>query len=133
MDIGFYIEAWNGFPRAYVNPSLETIGIKGILKLMDGVENRNCEFRECLAYYDGINYEFFESVGKSQISKSIRGNKNENQLSELWYIVIPNGYTKTIAEFNEDDFENLKIQQEDSSLSKFSKWYSKKNYEREDC
>lgn len=36
MDSGFFIEALNGFPRAFVNHTLETIGIKGILKLMAG-------------------------------------------------------------------------------------------------
>ena len=40
---------------------LETIGIKGLLKLMDGVEDRYCEFRSCLAYYDGVDMKFFES------------------------------------------------------------------------
>ena len=40
LDTGFFIEELNGFPRAFVNFALETLGIKGILKLMDGVENR---------------------------------------------------------------------------------------------
>lgn len=124
MDIGFFIEALNGFPRAYVNPALETIGIKGILKLMEGIENRNCEFRECLAYYDGEHYEFFESVGKSQLATSIRGSVSKNQLSELWYIVIPNGSTKTMAEFSDEDFEKMFSKETDTSLNQFSKWYS---------
>ena len=40
MDSGFFIEKLNGFPRAYVNYVLDTIGIEGILKLMKGKENR---------------------------------------------------------------------------------------------
>ncbi|MCK8058655.1 MULTISPECIES: non-canonical purine NTP pyrophosphatase [unclassified Fusibacter] len=123
MDIGFFIEALNGFPRAYVNPVLETIGIEGIIKLMDGVDNRSCEFRECLAYYDGDRYEFFESIGKSKLSTEIRGTENTNKLSDLWYIVVPEKSEKTLAEFSDADFEKLKEVQQESSLSLFSKWY----------
>ena len=45
LDTGFFIEELNGFPRAFVNFSLETIGIDGILKLMKikKIENVNLE------------------------------------------------------------------------------------------
>ncbi|WP_425449306.1 non-canonical purine NTP pyrophosphatase [Dethiothermospora halolimnae] len=69
MDAGFFIEELNGFPRAYVNHTLDTIGIEGILKLMEGKENRGCEFKECLAYYDGDIINFFEGVTKLKVSK----------------------------------------------------------------
>ena len=42
LDCGFWIDALQGFPKAFVNFSLETIGIEGILKLMEGKENRAC-------------------------------------------------------------------------------------------
>ena len=32
MDAGFWIDELNGFPKAFVNFSLETVGINGILK-----------------------------------------------------------------------------------------------------
>ncbi|MFH1290005.1 MAG: non-canonical purine NTP pyrophosphatase, partial [Nanoarchaeota archaeon] len=31
LDAGFYIPSLNGFPRAFVNFALETIGLEGIL------------------------------------------------------------------------------------------------------
>ena len=40
LDTDFRIEELNGFPRAFVNFALETIGINGILKLM---ENKKIE------------------------------------------------------------------------------------------
>ena len=58
-DTGLFIEALNGFPRAFVNFSLDTIGINGILKLMEGKENRKCAFNECLAYHDGKDIHYF--------------------------------------------------------------------------
>ena len=59
LDCGFWIDELNGFPRAFVNFALDTIGIQGILKLMEGKENRKCAFNECLAYHDGKNIHYF--------------------------------------------------------------------------
>ena len=49
LDCEFWIDELDGFPRAYVNFALETIGLEGILKLMEGKENRKCRFTECLS------------------------------------------------------------------------------------
>ena len=35
MDADFCIDALNGFPKAFVNFALDTIGVEGILKLME--------------------------------------------------------------------------------------------------
>ena len=53
LDSGFYIDALNGFPGSYVNYALGTIGVPGLLRLMQGKHNRRCAFRQCLGYYDG--------------------------------------------------------------------------------
>ena len=44
LDCGFWIDALNGFPRAFVNFALDTIGIEGILKLMEGKIDRSCRY-----------------------------------------------------------------------------------------
>ena len=41
LDTDFRIEELNGFSRAFVNFSLDTIGINGILKLMEGKRTEN--------------------------------------------------------------------------------------------
>ncbi|MCB2299246.1 non-canonical purine NTP pyrophosphatase [Clostridium tagluense] len=123
LDSGFFISELNGFPKAYVNHMLETIGINGVLKLMEGISNRYCEFKSCLAYYDGINLEFFESKSPGTISESIKGNENENKWSDLWYIFKPEKFNKTLAEFSEDDFKIYDELKEDSYIRKFGIWY----------
>lgn len=55
LDCGFWIDELDGFSRAFVNFALDTIGIYGMLKLMENKENRSCRFTECLSYYDGNN------------------------------------------------------------------------------
>lgn len=55
--------------RAFVNFSLDTIGIKGILKLMENKENRRCAFNECLAYHDGKEIHYFYGKHPRKFSK----------------------------------------------------------------
>lgn len=123
LDAGFFIHELNGFPRAYVNHALDTIGIEGILKLMKAVPNRHCEFRSCLAFYDGNKMKFFESKSPGKISESIRGRSTENKWSDLWYIFIPEGFSKTLAEFNDSDFVDYDKTKEDSCIKRFGVWY----------
>ncbi|GAA0115215.1 non-canonical purine NTP pyrophosphatase [Clostridium senegalense] len=124
LDSGFFVEALNGFPKAYVNHMLETIGIEGLLKLMDKVENRTCTFKSCLAYYDGENMEFFESNDYGTLAHSIRENENNEKWSNLWYIFKPKGFLKTLAEFNEEDFLRYdNNSKDDTCIKKFGNWY----------
>ena len=123
LDAGFFIEELNGFPRAYVNHALETIGIEGILKLVEDKENKKCEFRSCLAYYDGNNIEYFESRSRGHISNTIRGKDSDKKWSDLWYIFMPNNFEKTLAEFTEEDFKRHNELKEESAIKKFATWF----------
>ena len=75
LDTDFRIEALNGFPRAFVNFTLETIGINGILKLMEGQEDRTCAFNECLAYHDGKEIHYFYGRSPRKFIKHNKGIK----------------------------------------------------------
>lgn len=124
LDSGFFISELNGFPKAYVNHMLETIGIKDVLKLLGNEENRQSEFRACLAYYDGEEMKFFESKSPGTISTHVKGTDNEKKWSDLWYIFIPEHFEKTLAEFDDEDFIKYNNIKEDSSIIKFGKWYN---------
>jgi len=125
LDAGFFIKELKGFPRAYVNHALDTIGIEGILKLMEDKDNRECEFRSCLAYYDGTHMEFFESSSHGTLSEKVRGIHSHKKWSDLWYIFIPDHFHKTLAEFSEEDFTLHQLKKEDSAIKKFAHWYEK--------
>ena len=73
LDSGFWIDELNGFPRAFVNFALDTIGIEGILKLMEGKENRACRFTECLSYYDGKELQQFMGSHEGVLAEKILG------------------------------------------------------------
>lgn len=123
MDAGFFIEELNGFPRAYVNHALDTIGIEGILKLMEDKENRNCRFKECLVYYDGSSIECFEAETKGRLSREIRGFDNKENWSKLSHIFEVEEVGKTIAELDDNERVKYLSKEEQSCFKKFIKWY----------
>ena len=117
LDAGFFIDKLNGFPRAFVNFSLDTIGIDGILKLMEQKENRKCRFEECLAYHDGKEIHYFYGKHPGNLATKIQGTEREEKWSDLWYIFKPEHFEKTLAEM--DSVEALKV---------FAQWYKENKY-----
>ena len=49
-DSGLFVNALKGFPGVYTHYADDTIGADGLLKLMEGIENRNAYFKESIAY-----------------------------------------------------------------------------------
>ena len=124
LDSGFFIEELNGFPRAFVNFSLETVGIDGMLKLMEGKENRNCKFDECLAYYDGKEIKYFYGNHPGTLATQKQGDDQNDKWSDLWYIFKPKGFNKTMAQMDETERENRRtIDGSYSAIENFAKWY----------
>ncbi len=74
-DSGLFIEALNGFPGPYSSYVFKTIGNKGILKLMEGVENRNAYFLAVIAYFDGEKVLTFKGRVDGRIAEEMRGDK----------------------------------------------------------
>ena len=124
MDSGFWIDELEGFPRAFVNFALDTIGIEGILKLMEGKENRSCRFTECLSYYDGKELHQFMGKHEGFLSESILGKDTDKKWSDLWYIYKPYGYEKTLAEMTDEERNTRTRFESIDSFGEFAKWYS---------
>ena len=124
LDCGFWIDELDGFPRAFVNFALDTIGIEGIVKLMENKENRKCRFTECLSYYDGNELQQFMGRHEGSISKKILGEDSDKKWSDLWYIFKPYGYEKTLAEMTEDERKNRTRYESVDAMREFAKWYN---------
>lgn len=127
LDSGFFVKSINGFPRTFVNYALETIGIKGILKLAEGKE-RVCEFRDCSAYYDGTSKpKLFESVVKGKLSNLPKGTLKPFHWSRLFLIFVPEGKTKTLAQMKKEEYDNwYKNINQNSYIKKFANWFLSK-------
>ena len=98
-DSGLCVEALNGFPGPYTHYVDDTLKEDGILKLLNGVENRKAYFEEVLAYCEyGKEPITFKSITKGTIAKQKSG-----EYGWSWdFIFIPDGEKETLANFNDD-------------------------------
>jgi len=75
-DAGFFIDIpLNGFPGVYSKFVLNTIGNKGILKLIDNFKNTKAHFEAVIAlYFQPMNKTLlFEGLVEGKVSETIRG------------------------------------------------------------
>jgi len=72
-DAGLFIDHYRGFPGPYSSYALSTIGLEGVLKLMEGVEERGASFKSVVAFRCGEEARCFRGVVRGRIAHSIRG------------------------------------------------------------
>ncbi|MDD3341653.1 MAG: non-canonical purine NTP pyrophosphatase [Bacilli bacterium] len=99
-DLGLYVEALNGFPGVYTHYADDTLGEDGLLKLLDGVENRKAYFKEVLAYCEyGKEPITFTGITYGTIAKEKSG-----RYGWSWdFIFIPDGQEKTLGYYPDDE------------------------------
>ncbi|MBL7055669.1 RdgB/HAM1 family non-canonical purine NTP pyrophosphatase [Candidatus Woesearchaeota archaeon] len=94
-DSGLFIEELNEFPgtcSAYIH---KRIGLKGILKLMEHIENRKASYKSAVAYCEpGKEPISFLGEEKGMIANEILGNNGFGHDP----IFIPSGETKTYGQ-----------------------------------
>ena len=98
-DSGLFIEALKGFPGPYSSYVFKTIGNEGILKLMNGVEDRRAYFLAVIAFWDGEKVLTFKGRVDGRIATEMRGDKGFGFDPVFEY----NG--KTFAEMGEEKNE----------------------------
>jgi XTP/dITP diphosphohydrolase len=75
-DAGLFVQALHGFPGVYSAYAQKTIGNSGILRLMEGQENRSAYFKSVVAYAEpGMETVMFSGEVHGQIGIEARGNK----------------------------------------------------------
>lgn len=94
-DSGLFIKALNEFPgtcSAYIH---KRIGLKGIIKLMDNIKDRQCTYKSAVAYCEPSKRPIsFLGDEKGKIAESSRGHFGFGHDS----IFIPEGGSKTYGE-----------------------------------
>ncbi|WP_338600899.1 XTP/dITP diphosphatase [Sulfolobus tengchongensis] len=113
-DSGLFIEALNNFPGPYTSYVKNTIGLKGILKLLEGVKNRSAYFVTVLTFIDGKTIRTFEGRIKGVISEEMRGNFGFG----FDPIFIPEGESRTFAEMTLE--EKNKYSHRSKAFAKFA-------------
>ncbi len=113
-DSGLFITALKGFPGTFSSTVHKQIGLKGLLKLMEGEKNRECLYKTVVGYCaPGKKAVTFIGEERGSISESIRGTHGFGHDP----IFIPEGEKRTFGEmpgcegmkkFRRKAFEQLK-------------------------
>ena len=119
-DTGLYIDALNGFPGPYSAYVFRKIGCPGILRLMDGMENRGAMFVSAVGFCNGKELRTFRGECRGEIIKEMRG----PQVFGYDPIFLPAGEAKTFAE---DEEMKYRISHRKKSFEAFCRWFTKKD------
>lgn len=99
-DVGYYIEALNGFPGPMIKFVNQTLTSEQLLRLMHGETNRRVEIRECIAYKAAGQpvKTFVHSYGATLETAASGQGLSVNQILTI------DGMGKTIASLTHDEF-----------------------------
>lgn len=95
-DAGLFIKSLNGFPGPYSSYVFKTIGFNGILKLMDGIDDRRAYFESAVV----IVYEPYIIVEKERVYGKISLEPRGEKGFGFDPIFIPDGENRTFAEMS---------------------------------
>ena len=125
-DGGFSVFELNGFPGVYTKYVLKTLGADGILKLMNGIQNRIAKFISVATFVDedGNIIQFEREGGEFEISKEKIDIQSPFAWSELWKIIYLKEYNKNLCELSEQEVSEYYGRiGSNGSIQKFVKWY----------
>lgn len=129
-DGGFAIEALNGFPGVYAKYVNQTLGAEGLIKLMDGISNRNAKFISTSTYIDaaGAEHQFHRKGGSVSIANQVSKMDSPFAWSVLWKIVWIDSFQKTMSEMTEEEINQYySAGKSENSLNIFASWFVEKN------
>jgi XTP/dITP diphosphohydrolase len=98
-DSGLFIKALNGFPGPFSSYVYKTIGVRGVLKLMEGVTDRSAYFEAAVA----IVMPPFERVFKGSVYGRIADSPRGTGGFGFDPIFIPENEDKTFAEMSVEE------------------------------
>lgn len=114
-DTGLFIDSLRGFPGPYAAYVQHSIGNTGMLKLMEGCEERTARFITVIAFADTSGIYVFKGILEGRISHRARGDAG------FGYDPIFEAEEKTLAEISMD--EKSLISHRAKALSSFHTWF----------
>lgn len=125
-DSGIFINALGGFPKTFVHFALNTLGIKNILKLLEGIEDRSAEFKQSLAYIEPGMTEpkvFSYIDGGFTLADRVWEDKG-NDSGEFDKVLIPPGESKPLSMFSKEWRAKRDAEQNKGTIhyEQFARW-----------
>jgi XTP/dITP diphosphohydrolase len=123
-DAGLFIDALRGFPGPYAAYAYRTIGNKGLLKLMENVEDRKANFRSAIAYCGSEAGEsvVFKGDAEGEITVDERRGSGKSGFG-FDPIFRPCRSEKTFAEMTLEEKNGFSHRAK--AVRKFADWYMK--------
>lgn len=118
-DSGLFIDILNGFPGPYSSYVNNKIGNDGILKLMNGVKNRNAVFKSAIGF---CFLNKFHQVFVGEVTGSISRKKRGKEWA-FDPIFVPSFSDKTYAQMSTQ--RKNEISHRRRALEKFAFWFNK--------
>ncbi len=115
-DSGFFVDSLNGFPGVYSAYVFKTLGYMGILRLMEGVDNRDARFVAVIVYNDGKEMKMFRGDVLGTVTQEPKGEGGFGYDP----IFIPKGSSRTFAEM--DTAEKGSFSHRGKALENMEKW-----------
>jgi XTP/dITP diphosphohydrolase len=113
-DSGLFVDALGGFPGVYSSYAFKTLGCKGILRLMEGVKQREARFECCIGFLAPEGDPFIaKGVARGSISQEMRGSGGFGYDP----IFAHEGHAKTYAEM--DIGEKNRLSHRGRAMQKF--------------
>lgn len=96
-DGGLFVDALRGFPGVFSAHALKTIGVPGILKLMDGVADRRAHFACVVSYDDGERIHTFSGRCDGSLATAPRSTGHGFGFDPIF---VPDGHRETFGELS---------------------------------
>jgi XTP/dITP diphosphohydrolase len=95
-DSGLFVHALNGFPGVYSSYALRTIGMDGVLRLLEGSQDRSAHFECCVGA--SIGGRRITVTGRCEGTIALTPSGHEGFGFDP--IFVPSGYERTFAEIS---------------------------------
>lgn len=110
-DGGLVVDALGKFPGPYSKFVLGTIGVEGILKLLQGVADRTAHFENVVTYINeaGDAQQFIATDYRGVLLDYVDQTPNENMWSPAWRVFVPDNFDKPMSQFTQADWDRLYV------------------------
>lgn len=95
-DSGLFIDALNGFPGVFSSQVFRSIGIRGVLKLMEGASERKARFQTCI----GLHLKGKRKTFKGEVEGTIAMKPTGSGGFGFDPIFVPRGHKVTFAQMS---------------------------------
>jgi XTP/dITP diphosphohydrolase len=118
-DAGLFVESLDGFPGAFSSYVFKTIGVDGLLTLLQDKKSRRAYFRSAVAYCDP---EARPRIFRGEVAGTISHSPSGDNGFGFDPVFVPSGGGRTMGELTVS--EKCAISHRGEALRKFAAWFN---------